>query len=234
MSLINREVTMSKYFDFAKKQIKNNSSFPNILAWYRFGLGANIPNCINSKEAFKEMKVFASATGIEIDKIFALTAYLLALVPYTNEPKAIAECSLDFDGVFDFSFTIDDYVKVLKNKRPTSKPKHDPKKKKFVPEYKDVKATYIFGLTFDPKTGLIRLRYKLYPKKNWWGLRYEEKYRSFKDTLKFLTNDLLHYYAEEDVEFSAPDENSEDYEEPTGDPEEMEDELNPEDVECTI
>lgn len=195
---------MVHYFKRAKNLTKK-LDFPNVLQWDRIGLGASIPNCINSKEAFKTMKAFAINTGIDLDRLFALTAFMLALIPAIKEPKAIAETTVDFEGVHDFNLVIDDYIDVYKNKKPLSRPKHDPQRKLVKMEVKTVHVTYMFGIEFNPRTKLMRLRSRLFPQKNLWGFRYEEKYRAFKELLDYIAPDIQRYFSEDQREY-IPDE----------------------------
>ena len=199
---------MLYYLNEVKKLIENNSEYAKLLEWKENFPAVKIPDCINSYDAYKILRTFAKEAGLDKDKVLALTTFLIALIPLINEPKAIADYSKDFNGIYDFQFTVDDYMKVLKNKKPTSRPKND-SKKKYVPEYKEVKVAYTFGLEYNPKTKLMRLRYKLCPQKHWWGFRYEEKLRSFEDLLKFIAMDLVQYYNEDHVEISIPDESEE-------------------------
>lgn len=193
------------YLEQAESLIKNNTEYPKQLSWKKKGSSLEIPLCINSLDAYKTVCAFAKDADLDVDKILALVLLLLSLIPIVNEPKAIAEYSIDYNGVYDFQFIIDDFVKVLTNKKPTSRPKNDKKQKKYVPVYKQIKSVYTFGLEYDPKTKLMRLRYKLYPQKHWWGFRYEERLRSFEDLLSFVVRDLVPYHNEEQVEISVPD-----------------------------
>lgn len=196
---------MLYYLNEVKNLIKDNENYPKLLEWIENFPVVKIPDCINSYDAYKTLRSFAKEAGITRDKILALTTFLIAIIPVLNQPKAIAEYSKDFNGVYDFQFVIDDLVKVLKNKKPTSRPKNDTKHKRYVPEYKEITVSYIFGLEYDPKTKLMRLRYKIYPQKHWWGFRYEERLRPFEDLIKFIVSDLISYHSEDLAEISIPD-----------------------------
>lgn len=197
---------MNTYFELVQSLIKDNDEYLKLLSWTKTGSNSFIiDNCINSADAFNTLAKFSEVSGLDLDRIHALTVPLLAMIPIANEPKAIADFFLDFEGLYDLQFVIDDSVQVLVNKRPTSHPKNDKKHKKYEPKYKQVKTAYIFGLEYDPKTKLIRLRYKFYPQKHWWGFRYEERFRSFDNLLSFIVRDLIPYHNEEQVEVSIPD-----------------------------
>jgi hypothetical protein len=191
------------YLSQIENYTQNAEDYPKLLQW-KTESPQNDLNCIGAPEAYEVILSFCNETGIDKDRVFALSSLMLALIPLINSPKIVADYSKDFNGIYDFQLTVDDYVKVLKNKKPTSKPRRDPKKK-YLPEYKEIKVLYIFGLEYDPKTNLWKLRYKLYPQRAYWGFRYEEKYRSFEELLEFAAKDLVHYYREEQVDISIPD-----------------------------
>lgn len=182
---------MIRYLDKAKSLIANDSKYPKLLSWEKRGPVTKIENCINSFSAGKALIAFCKDAGIDKDRLFALTQLLIALIPAISEPKVIAEHTVDFEGNYDFRFMLDDYVKILK-KKPTSRPK-SMKKEKQIPVYVETKVSYTFGLEYNPKTKLWRLRCKIYPQKSWWGFRFEEKYRSFDDLLSFVAQDLIRY-----------------------------------------
>lgn len=169
------------------------------------GAAVRLTGCINSQDACKTILEFCKHSGIPKDRMLSLILFLLSSVPEVNEPKVVADFSLDFDGIYDFQFILDDYTQVLKNKAPTSKPKRDSQRKSYVPEYKEVKSSYIFGLQYDPRTKLMKIRYKLYPQRSWWGFRYEEKYRTFDDLLEFIARDLIQYHKEDQSEVIVTD-----------------------------
>lgn len=206
---------MLYYLNAVRSLVKDNQDYPKVLGWFENPPVIKIQDCINSYDAFKTLRSFCKEVGLDKDKVLALTELLLSLIPLVKVPKAIADYSVDYNGVYDFQFTIDDRIKILANKKPTSRPKNDKKGKQYKPEYKEVSASYIFGLEYNPKTKLMRLRYKLYPQKHWWGFRYEERLRPFEDFLAFAVKDLIYYLNEDLSELKVLDDDSpQDEEEP--------------------
>lgn len=210
---------MAKFLEKVKQSIDTDSKYPKLLSWERKGPAMKIQDCINSFSAGKTLIAFSKEVNIDPDRLFALSQIVISLIPVINTPKAIADYTVDFDGNYDFQFIVDDYMKILKNKKPTSRPKNILPDKKYVPIYKESRVSYTFGLEYNTRTKLWRLRCKLYPQKSWWGFRFEEKYRSFDELLLFVTRDLLRYYQDDQEEINIL-EDSEDLEEDLSIPEE--------------
>lgn len=59
------------------------------------------------------------------------------------------------------------------------------------------------GINYDPRSKLIQIRYKLYPQKISWGIRYNPKFKPFDDLLELLHLDLVQYASEDLTELSA-------------------------------
>lgn len=157
----------------------------------------SIQNCTDSDQASDVIYSFAAQSGLSADMIFGLSNFMLSLISAASKPKMIADCTRNFDGIWDFSIQVEDYL-TLKKKTPASVPKRSKTNQDHV-EFEDRKTSYIFGFEYNPKSNLRKLRYKLYPQKSWWNYRWDVRYRSFEDLAKIICKHLPQYYVEEEI-----------------------------------
>ena len=212
------------YLVKVRKLIEKNDKYPKRLKWNLSNADHKIVNdllgiediksheplsskriregrhCINSLEAYKTIQKFSKESGVDKNKILALTSLILSIVPNPREPKIMVNYTRDFDGVYDFEFIVEDPIELLVSKVPMSKPKRDPKAKQQGPVFKSARIQYMLGFTYDPRTGLMKLRCRIHPQRSLWGFRFEEKRRSFEDLLKFMASDLIIFRDQDQME----------------------------------
>ena len=199
-------------FDCVSNLIQSSTDYRNDICWTQckptHGSGLHwvrvsdsvyrIDNCIDFEQASRTIFEFAQKSKVDADLIFGLSNFMLSLIPAACKPKIFADYSQDFNGLWDFSLRIEDYLILLKKKAPASLPKYA----KAELDFKETKTSYIFGLEYDPEHKLYKLRYKLHPQKTWWGYRWDPRFRTSDDLAKVIFRELPQYYIEEQISAS--------------------------------
>lgn len=186
----------------AKLKIKKDPRYPKEpFIWLRAKDLHVIPKCVNSLEASKDLQEICQKYSSIFDymELLALSSFLIAAVPKDIfrfcKPKIVVDSLEDYDHNVEVTFTVYDCVKEYLYKLPSSKPKRDPRAKKVKSGvYREVKASYIFGIQYDAVSKSYRLYSKIYPLKTMWGYRYDKRYKSFEKLLDVVCYDLASYF----------------------------------------
>lgn len=199
------EVLEYSNFQFTQDLLNKMDSSRDLLRLKRKDDCIFIEDCIGKEDLFSTVEDFCKHTSIKMDYIFSLIDILLFYITAKNQPKILVSFESLNTGEYDFSFSVEDFLVLLKNKKPSSRPRRDTKQKKYVPQYKETKVVNTFGLLFDPKTKTMVIRYQIYPQKKLYGFRYIEHFREFKDLVSFLAPDLANYMNEDTSEIKIVD-----------------------------
>ena len=203
------KVLDSSYFIHTQNLLSDIDPSRNALRLYENQGKIEIGECIGKEEFNSSVLKFCEESGLHPDRVFSLIDIFLFCITAKNRPKIFINWDFLYTGQFDFSFVVEDFLVLLKNKR-NSYPRRDTKVKAYVPVYKETKVLNRFGILFDPKTELWCIRYHIYPQKKMYGFRYIERFRDFSDLIEFLVSDITNYANEDTSEVRIVEDMEED------------------------